>query len=525
MKILATTTPQNEDYKKENEVLKQQVAELSVKLNWYEEQFRLSQQKKFGQSSDKIIVDQISMFNEAEKEVDNTVVEPTVEEITYKRRKKQGQRKEMLENLPVEVREYKLSEDEMNCNFCNGTLHEMSVEIRREIEIIPAQVKVIENRKSVYACRDCDKNEISTPIITAKMPNPPIPKSIASASSIAFVMNQKYVESMPLYRLEKHFERLDIFLSRQTLSNWVVTASEKWLSIIYDRLHIKLLEKDVLYADETSLQVLNEDNREAKQRSYMWLYRTGRKGPPIILYEYQTTRASKHPKKFLKGAKGFLHVDGYSGYNDLDNITLVGCVAHARRKFSDTLKALPATANKNETAAYKGLDFCNQLYKVEGKIKDLSDEDRYETRVAESKPILDSFYDWLKSQKRIMLPKSKFGQAVNYCLNQWDKLNNFLQDGRLEIDNNRSERSIKPFVIGRKNWIFSNTSRGAKASSIIYSIVETAKENGLKPFEYLKYLFEQMPNVDITDMNILDALLPYSNELPDKCKVIKKKFK
>jgi len=510
-----------ENLEQENSILKQQVAELSAKLNWYEEQFKLAQQRKYGQSSDKINPEQLSLFNEAEKEVDNTVTEPTIEEITYKRQKTQGQKEEKIENLPVEVKEYKLSEEEMKCESCDGDLHEIRVEVRKEIEIIPAQAKIIEHRKSIYGCRACEKNEINATIVSAPMPAPALPKSMASASTIAFVMNQKYVEAMPLYRLEKHLERLDICLSRQTLSNWVVNAAERWLSKIYDRLHQKLLENDVLYADETPLQVLNEQNREAKQKSYMWLYRTGREGPPIVLYDYQTTRASKHPKRFLEGAKGFIHVDGYSGYNDLANITLVGCLAHARRKFTDIIKAL--SSDNKQTAAHKGLDFCDHLYEVEKKIKDLSNEERYEIRLAESKPILDSFYQWLKAQKRIMLHKSSFGQAVNYCLNQWDKLNNYLLDGRLEIDNNRSERSIKPFVLGKKNWLFSNTSRGANASSIIYSIVETAKENALKPYQYLKYLFEKMPNSDISDMEVLDSLLPFSKTIPDNCRLVCKK--
>lgn len=515
-------TKTNENLKEENSILKQQVAELSLKLKWYEEQFKLAQQRKYGQSSDKINPKQLSLFNEAEKEADDTIEEPTVEEITIKRKKKQGQKKEKIENLPIEIREYKLSDEELKCRTCDGDLHEIRVEVRKEIEIIPAQAKVIEHRKSIYGCRSCEKNEINVNIISAPMPKPALPKSMASASTVAFVMNQKYVEAMPLYRLEKHLERLDICISRQTFSNWVVNASEKWLSKIYDRLHQKLLESSILHADETPLQVLNEQDREAKQKSYMWLYRTGREGPPIVLYDYQTTRASKHPKRFLEGAKGFIHVDGYSGYNDLPNITLVGCIAHARRKFTDIIKAMPNSSNQKQTASHKGVEFCDQLYKVEKKIKDLSNEERFEIRLAESKPILDSFYQWLKEQKRVMLHKSSFGKAVNYCLNQWDKLNNYLLDGRLNIDNNRAERNIKPFVLGKKNWLFSNTSRGAKASSIIYSIVETAKENNLKPYEYLKYLFEKMPNSDICDIEVLDSLLPFSKTLPDNCRMITK---
>jgi len=228
---------------------------------------------------------------------------------------------------------------------------------------------------------------------------------------------------------------------------------------------------------------------------------------------------NKHPRRFLSGFKGYLHVDGYAGYNDLPDVTLVGCFAHVRRKFDEALKALPDSKSSAKVAAKEGFNFCNQLFAIERDIAELSYNERYEMRLVRSKPVLDAFLSWLKIQSKKVLPKSAFGQAISYCLNQWDKLEAFLLDGRLEIDNNRSERSIKPFVIGRKNWLFANTSRGATASAIIYSVIETAKENGLNPFNYLTYLFEQIPNVDTKDKNIIDSLLPWSDTLPDNCRV------
>lgn len=270
-----------------------------------------------------------------------------------------------------------------------------------------------------------------------------------------------------------------------------------------------------------SLQVLREPGRSPTSKSYLWLYRTGRDGPPVVLYDYQRTRASKHPLKFLSGFKGYLHVDGYAGYNNLPNITLVGCWSHARRKFVEALKALPAGKRNAEVAAKEGLEFCNQLFDIEREIKGLSAQDRYKIRLEKSRPIVDAFYAWLKYQKPRVLPKSAFGEAINYCLKQRDRLVAFLLDGRLELDNNRSERSIKPFVIGRKNWLFANTPKGAKASATIYSIVETAKENGLNPFAYLKYLFERLPNVDICDESVLDKFLPWSSDLSSECRVNK----
>ncbi|MBE3573724.1 MAG: IS66 family transposase [Moorella humiferrea] len=526
MKDIHAETILVEEYKKEiallrerNLFLEQQKAELSAKLEWFMEQFRLHQHKRFGRSSEQSLPEQQRLFNEAEVEAKPEASEPALEEITYKRRKKRGQREEKLRNLPVKVIEYRLPEKEQVCSCCGGKLHAMSTEIRQELKIVPAQASIVRHVRYVYACRHCEQNEINTPITTAPMPKPALPGSIASPSAIAYVMTQKFVEGIPLYRQEKQWERLGVEISRQTMANWMIQSSERWLSPIYQRMHEHLREKDILHADETTLQVLHEPERSAQTTSYMWLYRTGRDGPPIILYDYQTTRAGKHPARFLQGFKGYLHTDGYAGYNDLPHITLVGCWAHARRKFAEALKALPATQKDTPTAAQEGLNYCNQLFAIERELRGVTPEERYEERLQRSQPVLAAFSAWLKDQTPWVLPKSALGQAIQYCQNQWDKLTAFLQDGRLELDNNRSERSIKPFVIGRKNWLFANTPKGAKASATIYSIIETAKENGLNPFAYLTYLFKRLPNIDLKDKDSLDDLLPWSANLPVSCKV------
>lgn len=503
--------------------LERENAELTAKLNWFMEQFRLSKHRQFGSSSERTVPEQqqLSLFNEAEAEARPDLAEPTVETITYKRRKQRGHREAMLEDLPVETIEYRLPAEEQVCSCCGGPLHEMSTEVRQELQIIPAQVKVVKHIRYVYACRRCEREEINTPIVTAPAPSPVFPGSLASPSAMAYIMNQKYGEGLPLYRQEQQFTKLGIELSRQTLANWVLHGANNWLTLIYDRMHEYLLKRDILHADETKLQVLHEPGRAAETKSYLWLYRTGRDGPPIVLYDYQTTRAGKHPRRFLTGFKGYLQVDGYEGYNDLPNVTLVGCWAHARRYFDEALKALPDPKRPSAVAAREGLEFCNRLFAIERELKDAAPDERYKIRLARSGPVLDAFLAWLKLQKSQTIPKSSFGKAINYCLNQWEKLKVFLEDGRLELDNNRSERSIKPFVIGRKNWLFANTPRGARASAVIYSIVETAKENGLNPFHYLSYLFERLPNLDTSDKSVLDKLLPWSDSLPLVCRVNK----
>ena len=502
--------------------LEAQNAEFAAKIKWFEEQFRLSQHRQFGKSSEQTSASQFDLFNEPESEATPSKVEPTFEEINYTRRKQVGQREEQLKDLPVETVEYRLPLEEQVCSCCSNELHEMSTEVRQELKVIPAQVSVVRHVRYVYGCRHCEKEGTKTPIITAPMPAPVLPGSLVSPSMMAYVMTQKYVDGMPLYRQEQSWFRLGIALSRQTMANWIIQGSDRYLQDIYNRLHEHLLLRDIAQADETTVQVLKEPGRAAESKSYMWMYRSGRDGPPIVLFNYQTTRASKHPIRFLKGFSGFLQVDGYAGYNGLENVTLVGCLAHCRRKFTDALKALPKTEQGSVLViSNEGLEFCNKLFAIERNLKELSSEERYKARLELSAPVTEAFLAWIKIQTPRVLPKSALGQAIQYCRNQWPKLTAFLKDGRLFIDNNASERSIKAFVMGRKVWMFSNTPKGANASSVVYSIIETAKENQLNPFQYLTYLFEKLPNVYISDPSVLDEYLPWSTTLPDYCQLPK----
>jgi transposase len=383
----------------------QQIAELKAKLNWFEEQFRLSQKRRFTSTSEQTSR-QLQLFNEAEAEAKLSLPEPTIEEITY-RRKKQGHRAAQLKDLPVETIEYRLPPEEQICSCCGHELHEMSTEVRQELKIIPAQVKVVKHVRYIYACRRCEREAINTPIVTAPMPAPVLPRSLASPSAMAHVMTQKYLEAMPLCRQEKAWARLGLEISRQTLANWIIQGADRWLHLLYDKMYEHLLKQDILHADETPLQVLHEPGRSAKNKSYMWLYRTGRAGPAIILFDYRTTRANKHPLQFLSGFNGHLQVDGYSGYNGLPGITLVGCWSHARRKFDEALTALPAEKRDADVAAKQGLDFCNQLFTIERQLKEVTPEERYQARLKHSLPVMEAFHAWLLQQRPIKLADAK----------------------------------------------------------------------------------------------------------------------
>jgi transposase len=493
---------------------------LEAEVAWYREQLGLAKKRLYAPSSEKSAPGQEEMlFNEAEACASPQLPDPQTEVVTYKRRKTTGKREAQLADLPTLEIDYELTEEERVCPECAGPLHKMGVDTRQEIKIIPAQVILVKHNRGKYACRDCNRNAINTPILSAPMPKSAFPNSLASPSSVAYLMSQKFVEGLPLYRQEQALLRLGFELSRQTMANWMLAGAD-WLEQITRRMKTKLLERDLLHADETPLQVLKEEGRKAQTTSFMWLYRSGRDGPPIVLYDYQQTRATEHPSRFLEGFSGYLHVDGYQVYEKLPGVTLVGCLAHARRNFVDALSVLsPMAQKKGGTAAHQGLEYCDKLFAIERDLTEVTPEERFAGRLARSQPVLAEFHAWLAEKAITVLPKSTTGQAIGYCLNQWTKLTAFLADGRLEISNNRAERAIKPFVIGRKNWLFADTPRGAEASATIYSLVETAKENNLNPLAYMTYLFERLPNINWKDPQALDLLLPWAQNIQEKFRV------
>lgn len=496
---------------------------LEAENAWLREQVKLSKSQKFGSSSEQGMADgvQMGLFNEAELAQDPQAPEPTAEEVGKKKaqgRKKKGAKKDKVRNLTVDRIDYKLSEDERVCPKCGSPLHEMKKIVHDEIVVIPAQYKVHREVQHVYACRNCEKNDINATIIKAPAPNHFFLNSLASPSLLADIICRKYVLAQPLYRQEQELARYGLDLKRPTLSNWVIRAADLYLYRIADAIEKKLCSGDIVQADESEVQVLHEEGRPAQSKSYMWVYTNGDNETPCFIYRYAPGRGQEYPKEFLKNFSGYLQTDGYTAYDAVvrdaqQRIIHVGCLAHARRKFTDALKA---SAVKDPPNILKGIAYCDKLFDIERECSEMSPQERTAYRKEHAAPVLDAYFAWLRSIEGEVLPKSKLGIAVRYSLDQEQKLRRYLDDGRLEISNNRAERAVKPFVIGRKNWLFSNTPDGADASAMIYSIAETAKANGLKPFEYFEHVLttlSQNPEVDIQE------LVPWSDQLPEKCRM------
>jgi len=495
------------------------VSELESRVDVLMEALRLARHKQFGASSEKSeesLMEQLSfLFNEAEvfSAADKEDPENVTAVAAHKRHKKHEY---TLDNLPEGIAtkqvEHRLEGEALVCPQCGNTMTEIGKEVVRTLEIIPAQMVVREDIYYTYACRSCSENAdegCETPVVKAPREKNIIPGSFATPEAIAHIMTQKFVMGSPLYRQEQEINRKGIHLSRQTMSNWILKATEDYLTPVYEQLHRELLTREVLHADETPLQVLHEPGKKPQSDSYMWLYRTsGDVDEPIVLYEYQPGRGAKHPKEFLAGYKGYLHTDGYAGYHDLgEAITVVGCWAHMRRKFDEAVKSLPKGKTKGSSAS-QGLTYCNLLFGIEQEIADKTTDQRYEERLKQAKPVLDAMLSWANS--RTAAPKSALGKAFHYLKEQWPYLTNYLKDGRLEISNNRAERSIKPFVIDRKNFLFANTPKGATGSAIMFSLIQTAIENGLDPYKYLTWLLKQAKDADLADIRVVQSLLPWN---------------
>jgi len=475
----------------ENQVLNSKNKDLENRLNIALEQLKLSRKNQFGKRSEKMPK---GTFNEAEQH-------QTSGKSDTKSQEKTG-RKQLPEELEREEVSYTL--DNPHCSCCGHEMHECGEQISEQVKIIPEKITVIKHKQTKYACRECETTSTSTTIITAPKPAQPIPQSIASPEALAAVVTAKYCDALPLYRLTDIFNRGGLDISRGTLANWCI-ASGKLMTPLIAAMKLHLLAQSTLCADETTVQVLDEPGRDATQKSYMWVYRSNEfSHNPVVIYDYQPSRARSCPEAFLASYAGYLQCDGYSVYDNIEGIIPVGCWAHARRKFHDALVAQPKKTGKATVA----INYIQSLYAIEKKTKTLTPDKRKAFRQKKAEPILIALHGWLEKSEKTVLPKSKIGIAIKYTLNQWEKLCRYLEDGELGIDNNITERDIRPFTTGRKNWMFSQSVAGAQASAALYSIVMTCRANDINPYLYFQKLFTELPQRD--EFADLSDLLPWN---------------
>ena len=480
------------------------------------EQISCMMQNRFGRKTESTgNIHQLSIFNEAEAEQDPSVKE--TEDIaqvipSYTRKiKSKGKRDEDLSAITDTVIEnHEIPEEKLKEIFKDG-YKRLPDEVYRRLELIPARFRVIEHHIAVYAGKD---NET---IVRADRPADLFRNSIATPSLAAGIIHAKYVNAQPLYRQEQTFLENDIHISRQTMANWMIGCTENYLSLVTDKFREEILKEHLIHADETPVQV-RKDGRPASSKSYMWVYRSAENDiHPAVIYEYQKTRNAEHPREFLKGFKGILVTDGYQAYHKLakesDDLQVAGCWVHARRPFANVVKALGKKAKGSlaEQAAKK----ISYMYHIDNQLKDLSPKDRFQRRRTEVQPMVDGFFQWLKENQSSVPAKSETGKGIAYCLNQEQYLRTFLEDPSVPLDNSTAERAIRPFTIGRKNWVMIDTVKGAASSAVLYSIVETAKANNLRIYEYIKYLLGEIPkHMDEHDLKFLEELMPWSENLP-----------
>ena len=481
----------------EVELLRKKVQDLEQQNEVLTELVCLLRGQKFAPKSEKASPDQLrlgDLFDEAEVSLEEEEKEET-EVKSYKRGT--PKRKPLPSNLPRKEEIVDLDESEKVCDECGSKLTLIGEVKSEKLDIEPMLIEIIERIRKKYACKSCESC-----VKTADLPKDPIPKSIATPGTLAFVTTSKYQDRLPLYHIEGILQRNGVDIPRNTLANWIIKCSDLVQPLI------NLLEDDILGStylkmDETTVQVLKEQGKKPTTKSYMWL--RWRAGPdPIVLFEYDPTRSSKVPQRLLEGFSGYLQVDGYVGYNEIctkEEVIRVACMAHIRRKFKEAAKN-----SKHKARANYALKIIQRLYDVEKKAKDKAANERLELRKEISVSEFEKLEEWLKEMKPKVAPKSLLGKAIIYALKEWENMRHYLNDGALDIDNNLIENAIRPFAVGRKNWMFSNSVRGARASANLYSLIETAKANGLEPFAYLKHIYHELPKAETVEQ--MEKLLP-----------------
>lgn len=507
------------------EELSRQTQALNDRMQLMMEQMVLFQKNRFGRSSEKMADSEqirfmevdgtIVFFNEAEAVCDLDAPETDDLELKAPKKKKQpGKKAADIAGLTVKRIDHYLKEEELTAEFGENGWKQLPDAISRCYQFISASVVIEEHHIGVYS------SKLDEHMIKAPHPRNLLHGSLVSPSLAAAVINGKYVNAVPLYRLEKEFERYGLAITRQNMANWMIRLGEEYLGTMYDYLHKLLYDYHVIQADETPVLV-NKDGRPAGSQSYMWVYRSGfmYRDRQIILYEYQKTRNASHPREFLRDYTGICVTDGYQVYHTLEkereDLKIAGCWVHCRRRFNDALEVIPK-AHRKESILHLIMKQIQAIYREEGKLSDFSTEDRLMQRQLVVKPLVDAFFAYLKQNEPKIPKNGKIREAFTYALNQESYLKVFLEDGDVPIDNNASERAIRGFCIGKKNWEMIDTVNGANSSAIIYSIAETTKANNLKPFDYFEYLLTEIPkHVDDKNIDFLAELLPWSDMLPE----------
>lgn len=492
------------DIEQENILLRKTIADKDHHIKILEEYILSLKQKQFGSSSEKLSPTQAELFDEAdgdaaEMDADNIASINAIEIPAHTRSTKR--RVSIPADIPRVDIIHDLPDDQKICPHDGTALKRIGSEAHVQLDIIPAKVQALNHIRYKYACPCCEKY-----LITSTKPAQPIEKSIASPGLLAYIATQKYVDALPLYRQVEIFKRIGVEMDRGTLASWMVKCGQLVQPLI-NLIHEKILEQDFLHMDETQVQVLSEPNKTAQSNSYMWVLRSTLPTASAVLFHYEPTRSGDAAKELLSDFTGALMADGYEGYNAIcikNGITRLGCWAHARRRFIEAQKTQP----KGKTGkADQALAYIQQLYRVEQSIKDQNADEKYQARQQQSKAILDKLKHWLDKSLSQVPPKTALGKALYYLDSQWPRLISYVQCGDYPIDNNAAENAIRPFVIGRKNWLFSASQHGATASANLYGLIETAKANGLEPYAYLKRVFTELPNA--TTLEQIENLLPW----------------
>ena len=511
------------------EELRAELAAVKAERDRLIELVRLSNQRFFGCKSEKVVPDQLSLFNDMEAAADGSPEPEFDEAVPARPRRRGGKRRIDYSKLEQVVVRHELPAGSRECPECGAGLEEFKVEVTYSLRMAPAHLVAERHERAVYRCPECcgaNAAGAETPaaIVRAPMPRPPIRGSFATPSLIAYIVNGKYSNSLPLYRMERELGCLGAEISRQNMANWVMRAWELWLSRLRARMRERLLAGDIVHADETEVQVLREPGREAKRKSRMWLFASPSCDHPIYVYEYNPTRSGKVAEDFLRGWSGWLVTDGYRPYFALDNggeVRNVACLVHIRRKFAEIVKlaggdAKAEGAGSVALAARRRID---AMFAADSRFDEMAAAGEWERRrlgrERDLRPLMEEFFIWAQAGRMEATPRMALDKALEYAVKYWPYAMGALDDGRLPLDNNLAERGIKPFVIGRKNFLFSDTPRGAEASAGMYSIVVTAKTNGLNPRKYVQWLLEEMPNAENPDdPAYLDSLMPWSESVP-----------